>query len=179
MYPHCIAELVHCDDPQKPFEALRLLGAVADSNTLSTHGRLTTVIRYFTPYTQSGNDNRPVILSFALGPDVTVNTIVGLPTIDSFGLSIDLRTNRAYSSTCDTTFAIRRASISHGLPPGVSFDVDHFRRTSPRADASATSDFGSGNVTVNDTFGRDGCLNRTLTYLSPDSASATAVTGSL
>jgi hypothetical protein len=177
-YPQCVAELIHCDDPNKPFEALRLLGAVADSTTLSTHGRLTTVIRYYTPYIQRGNDKRPVILSFALGPDVTVNTIIGLPTIDSFGLRIDLITNRAHSSTCDTTFAIRRACISHGLPPGVSFDIDHFRRTSPRADSSANSHFGSGDVTVNDTFDR-GCLNRILTYLPPDGASADADAGPL
>jgi hypothetical protein len=178
MYPHCVADLIHCDDPDKPFEAVRLLGAVADSNTLSTHGRLTTVIRYFTPYTQTGNGNRPVILSFALGPDVTVNSIIGLPTIDSFNLSIDLCNNLAHSSICDTTFDIRRACISHGLPPGVTFDIDNFRRTSPQADSSANSDFGSGDVTVNDTFDR-GCLHRTLTYLPPDRDSADAVTGPL
>jgi hypothetical protein len=174
MYPHCVADLIHCDDPHKPFAAARLLGAVADRNTLSTHGRLTAVIRYFTPYTQTGNDNRPVILSFALGPDVTVNSIIGLPTIDSFNLSIDLCNNRAHSSICATTFDIRRACISHGLPPGVSFDIDNFRRTSPRADASATSGFGFGDVTVNDTFD-GGCLNRTLTYLPPDRASSESI----
>jgi hypothetical protein len=176
MYPHCVAELIHCDDPDKPFEALRLLGVNADNNTLSTHGQLTSVIRYYSSYTQRG---RPVILSFALGPDVSTNTIIGLPTIDSFGLSIDLRTNRAHSSFCDTTFDIRRACVSHGLPPGVSFDLDHFRRTSQRVGTSATHHFGSGDVTVNDSFNR-GCLNRTLTYLPLDSGvSATADTGPL
>jgi hypothetical protein len=182
MYPHCVAELIHCNDPHVPFEAIRLLGAVTDhvtdTNTISTHGQLTAVIRYYSPCTQIGHSTRPVVLSFALGPDVSTNTIIGLPTIDSFGLSIDLRVNLAYSSVCDTTFAIRRARISYGLPPGISFDVDHFRRTSQQADATSHQHFRSGDVTVHDTFNR-GCLDRTLAYIPPDDVSAPAGTGSL
>jgi hypothetical protein len=49
IFPHCVADLIHCNDPHKPFEAPRLLGAltdsVADSNTLSMHWQLTSVIR--------------------------------------------------------------------------------------------------------------------------------------
>jgi hypothetical protein len=181
-HPECVAELIHCDNPQQPFEALRLLGAVADSvadcNSLNMHGHLTSVIRYYCPYKQPGNDAKPVILSFALGPDVSTNSIIGLPTIDSFGLKIDLLTNRAYSSVCDFTFDIRRACVSHGLPAGISFDLEHFRRMSSQANTSANRPFGSGGVRVNDTFHR-GCLNRTLTYLPPDSVSTPAALGSL
>jgi hypothetical protein len=177
-FPGSVAELIHCNDPQKPFEALCLLGVVADSNIISTHGHLTSVIRYYSPYRRPGNDPRPVLLSFALGPGVSTNSIMGLPTIDNFGFFIDLRTNRACSSVHNITFDIRRAHISHGLPPGISFDIDHFRRTSQSANASANHPFGPGDVTVNDTFNR-GCLNRTLTHLPPDSVSATAVAGPL
>jgi hypothetical protein len=63
-FPGSVAELIHCNDPQKPFEALRLLGAVADSvadsNIISTHGHLTSVIRYYSPYSQPGNATRPI-----------------------------------------------------------------------------------------------------------------------
>jgi hypothetical protein len=79
MFPLCVAELIYCNDPSKPFEALRLLGVVADSvadrNTLSTHGQLTLVIRYYSPYKQLSNDTGPAILSFALSPNVSTNWV--------------------------------------------------------------------------------------------------------
>jgi hypothetical protein len=174
VYPHCVAELIHCDDPENPFEAARLLGAVADSTTvdLSTHGRLTSVIRYFTPYT-IGNTKQPVIISFGLGPDVSVNSILGLPSIDSFNLNINLGTNRAYSSICDITFDITRARISHGLAPSISFDLDHFQRTNPSTDNPANPCPRSRDISVQDTFNH-GYLNRTISYLPPHSSSDNA-----
>jgi hypothetical protein len=88
-----------------------------DSNT---HGNLTAVISYWTPY--HGTDGGRTTVSFALGPDVTVNTIFGLPMLSNMGSMISLGSNVLHSTYLKEDFPITRGAATLGLPSGCTFD---------------------------------------------------------
>ena len=119
--PDLVAEYVSFDDVN-PFEPIKLGGAIRDPEDFASadHGNLTAVIRYFTPYVDR-NDNG-ITLSFALGPDVTVNTIFGLPLLCDFEATICLPTNSLRSPVTNTSFLITRAAATFGLPSNCTFD---------------------------------------------------------
>ncbi len=119
--PDIVAEYISFDDAN-PFEPIKLGGAIRDpTDFVSTdHGNLTAVIRYYTPYTDISGS--PIHLSFALGPDVTVNTIFGLPLLCDLDAVISLRSNSMHSRTLNHDFPITRAAANFGLPPGCLFD---------------------------------------------------------
>jgi hypothetical protein len=87
---------------------------------------LTAIIRYTTPYKNS--EGNSLLLSFALGDDVSTNTIFGLPTLDALKLVWDISSDTALSQTCDATFPIKRRGSRRGLPDGVTFDPAEFKR---------------------------------------------------
>ena len=69
-----------------PFEPIKLVGAITDPDVYDKdqHGVLSAVVRYKTPYfLRSG---KAFILCFALGSDMSVNSIFGLPGILEIGL---------------------------------------------------------------------------------------------
>jgi hypothetical protein len=119
--PDLVAEFISFDDAN-PFEPIKLGGAISDPADFdsSTHGNLTAVIRYYTPYIEpSGN---PIIISFALGSDVTVNTIFGLPMLCNLDAIISLRSNSMHSRLLSLDFPIARSAATFGLPDGCLFD---------------------------------------------------------
>ncbi len=126
-------------DGDNPFEPIKLSGALLDpaSFDAAKHGLLTAIIRYTTPYTDSLK--QPVLISYALGPDVSHNAILGLPTIDSLEFLIDTKSNTAHSRLLNTIFPLERRPVSHGLPPRVTFDADQFRHSLASAPASMSS----------------------------------------
>jgi hypothetical protein len=131
--PDLVTEYIEFD-AGNPFEPIKLGGAIRDwfDFDASTHGNLTAVIRYRTPYQdQTGS---PITFSFALGTDVTVNTIFGLPMLCNLDLVISLRANSLYSSVLDRQFPITRAAAVFGLPSGCIFDPP----TSSQCYAAAT-----------------------------------------
>jgi hypothetical protein len=73
-----------------------------------------------TPY--SDQLGTPPILSFALGPDVTVNTIFGLPMLCDLDPVISLRSNSLHSRALKLDFPITRGAVHFGLPPDCTFD---------------------------------------------------------
>jgi hypothetical protein len=119
--PDLVAEYISFDDTNK-FEPIKLGGAIRDPADFdaSDHGNLTAVIRYYTPYTDLSGC--PVTMSFALGPDVTVNTIFGLPMLCDLDSVISLRSNTLHSRALDVTFPISRAAATFGLPTNCTFD---------------------------------------------------------
>jgi hypothetical protein len=127
--PSLIAEYIEFND-KNPFEPIKLGGAIRDPDGFDsdTHGNLTAVIRYFTPY--YGIDNQRVTLSFALGHDVTVNTIYGLPMLTDIGSMISLSTDTLHSAHLNQDFPILRCATSHGLPVGCTFDPALAKRNS-------------------------------------------------
>jgi hypothetical protein len=126
-HPEIVTEYIAFDEGN-PFEPIKLGGAIRDPANFdgSTHGNLTAVIRYLTPYTDpSGN---PITFSFALGHDVTVNTIFGLPMLCDLDCTISLSSNSLTSAILNLTLPITRAAANHGLPDGCSFDASSFSR---------------------------------------------------
>ena len=119
--PDLVAEFVSFDD-SNPFEPIKLGGAIRDPSDFDAtdHGNLTAVIRYYTPYVDTSGS--PITLSFALGSDVTVNTIFGLPMLCDLDSIISLRSNSMHSRTLHRDFPITRAAAAFGLPPNCSFD---------------------------------------------------------
>jgi hypothetical protein len=119
--PDLVAEFISFDD-SNPFEPIKLGGAIRDPSDFDAtdHGNLTAVIRYYTPYVDTSGS--PITISIALGNDVTVNTIFGLPMLCDLDSVISLRANSMHSRTLSRDFPITRAAASFGLPPNCSFD---------------------------------------------------------
>lgn len=96
-HPSAVAEFRYFNG-SIPFEPVKLEGAVTENpagTTNSSHGLLTAVIRYKTAYIDS--DGSPITLSFALGNDVSTNTIFGLPTITALQFLVDMTDMKAFS----------------------------------------------------------------------------------
>jgi hypothetical protein len=119
--PDIVAEYNSFDD-SNPFEPIKLGGAIRDPDNFdaTNHGNLIAVIRYFTPYVDTTGN--PIQLSFALGNDVTVNTIFGLPMLCDLDSVISLRSNSLHSRSLNLDFPITRAAATFGLPTGCTFD---------------------------------------------------------
>ena len=107
---------------------MKLEGAVSehDSAATSTHGLLTALVRYKTPYVN--DTGSPISLSFALGNDVATNTIFGLPTITALGFLFDAAKLTAYSRCLNTTFILTKSAGTLGFPDNISFDPAVHRR---------------------------------------------------
>jgi hypothetical protein len=120
--PDLVAEFISFDDAN-PFEPVKLGGAIYDPADFdsSTRGNLTAVIRHCTPHID--NSGSPIALSFALGADITVNAIFGLPVLCDLDSVISLCTNSLHRRALSIGFPIIRASATFGLPPGCQFDA--------------------------------------------------------
>ena len=121
-YPDLVDDLRHFN-ASDPFEPIKLEGAVTnpDSFDASAHGLLTAVIRYRTSYRTT--DDSAVFISFALGPNVSVNTIIGLPSLSAFRMNIDLHSFTAYSPVINRSFELARSCGRLGLPDNTKFTI--------------------------------------------------------
>jgi hypothetical protein len=119
--PDLVAEFI-CFDDANPFEPIKLGGAISDPSDFesSTQGNLTAVIRYYTPYVDPLGT--PTTISFALGSDVTVNAIFGLPMLCDLDAVISHRSNSMHSRALAIDFPITRSGANFGLPAGCTFD---------------------------------------------------------
>jgi hypothetical protein len=124
-FPHIVAEFIAFDDAN-PFEPIKLAGAVSnpDSYDHETHGQLTAVIRYHTPYTDPAG--HPITLSFGLGHHVAVNSIIGWPVILDLSMDLSISTMSVISHTLRHHFPITCRSSTMGVPEDVEFDVASF-----------------------------------------------------
>jgi len=89
--PNAVAEYEEFDG-SNPFDPIKLCGAITNPNQYdqAQHGILTAVIRYRTPFVHA-DSGKPVLLSVALGKDVTVDTIFGIPFISSLQMEFRFR----------------------------------------------------------------------------------------
>ena len=78
------------------------------------------VIRYHTPYLVNNKD--PLILSFALGTDMALHSVLGLPTLLSMGTTIDLSRDTLSCSELNFNFPLIIDPPGKSLPGGVSFN---------------------------------------------------------
>ena len=66
------------------------------------------------------NNKDPLILSFALGPDMALRSVLGLPTLLSMGATIDLSRDTLSCSELNSNFPLILDPPGKGLPDGVS-----------------------------------------------------------
>jgi hypothetical protein len=116
-YPNIVHSYKQFDDAN-PFRAIKLVGAIKDPADFDedAHGKLTAVVRYHMPYTDS--DSNPTALCIALGTDVSINTIFGWPAIEDFGIAMRLKPDSFFSSVLNHTFELHRIEATSGLPVG-------------------------------------------------------------
>ena len=119
-----------------PFEPITLGCAVPTDSSTPLNDKLTAVVTYFTPYCDTSD--RPLFLSFGLGESVTVNAIIGLPTIIAWGLVVDPFTKRCYSHSMHKWFDLVFKNASTGLPANVTFtSADFVQPTRPGSTVSS------------------------------------------
>jgi hypothetical protein len=104
-YPHLVSEFIMFND-HNPFEPIKLSGAVTnpDSYDIETHGQLTSIIQYFTPYLDL--HNHPITISFGLGENVAVNSIIGWPAILDMNMDLSISSMTVISHTFHRNFPI-------------------------------------------------------------------------
>ena len=124
-YPHLVSDF-HMFDDTNPFEPNKLLGAVtnSDSYDFDTHGQLTGVIQYFTPYVNT--HNQPITISFGLGENVAVNSIIGWPAILDMQIDLSISTMTVVSHTLHCNFPITCRQSALQPLPGSIFDTNAF-----------------------------------------------------
>ena len=112
--PDIVASFERFDD-SNPFEPIKLGGAIRhpDDYNESMHGQLTAIIRYKTPYVDTAGN--PIRISFGLGNDMTVNTILGMPIIKDLGMIPNFRAGTVTCEDSPATFSIRYQETSCGF----------------------------------------------------------------
>lgn len=130
-YPHIVAEYIQCDD-HNPFDPIRLVCAVPGvDNNDTKQGCLTAIVRYFTKYTYI--DGSPLILSFGLGADITVNAIIGLPTLRQWGGDIVLSKNTFVAQKLRLEFPLDfKSANSFPIPESFNPVRDFVRPRAPK-----------------------------------------------
>jgi hypothetical protein len=113
--PDLVASFERFDDAN-PFEPIKLGGAIRhpDDYNESVHGQLTAIVRYKTPYVD--HDGNPIRISFGLGQDMTVNTILGMPIIKDLGMVPNFRTGSVCCDDTAATFEICYQETCCGFP---------------------------------------------------------------
>ena len=128
--PSIVAEYCQYDD-NNPFQPIHLQVAINDKDDKAPTptddvNKLTAVVRYYTPYTTK--DGKPVLLSFGLGSNVAVRTIIGLPTLKAWGGVMDFVGNKFIANNLQKRFDLVYEETQQGLPPGASFSEYDFQR---------------------------------------------------
>ena len=100
-HPHLVVEYMQFDDCWS-VEPLQLHCAVEDLvQAEPMHMKLTTIVRYWLRYKQ---DEKQIILSFGLEYSVTVNSIVGIPTIESWRILLSFESHELIACGITTKF---------------------------------------------------------------------------
>ena len=89
-------------------------------NKAESHGQMTAIIRYKTPYTVASKG--PFVLSFALGHYVSLRSVLGLPTLLAMCADINLIKGLLSWSELNRDFLLDLQPPGHGLPEGVSLN---------------------------------------------------------
>ena len=111
------------------YDIVHLLTAfdLKDVHKAETHGQMTAVILYNTPYTMASKG--PFILSFALGHDVSLRSVLGLPTLLAMGTDMNLVKSFLSCSEFNREISLDLQPPGHGLPEGVS--LNHYLSNVP------------------------------------------------
>ena len=156
-HPNIVAEYIQYDDSE-PFDPIQLQCAVNDLDKITNdHGKLTAIVRYRTPYTYA--NGKPVLVSFGLGADVAVRSIIGVPTLRSWQASIDFGTNKLICPGIQRRFHLEYELARQGLPQGAAFDSHDFQR--PQSATIAAIHLSEHDVTAMTDSSRHDCASNT------------------
>ena len=108
------------------FEPIMLEGALnLESEKEFESVKLTATVTYNTCYNHPNGE--PVCITFDLGATVSVDAIVGLPTLTAWKIILDLDENKAFSKTMQIWFPFSFLDASPGLPiDSSSFSASDF-----------------------------------------------------
>ena len=124
-YPDIVDSYEHFNDKQ-PFHPIELDCAVLNSDFKKNCNKLTAVVTYKTRYCdQSG---KMITISFGLGESVSVNAIIGLPTLKELKMVLDVDSGIATSKLLRKEFNLSFQHAASGFPEGVVFDKADFVR---------------------------------------------------
>lgn len=114
-YPECVYAFEAFDDAN-PFNVIALAGAITTPSDYrsDTHGILNAVITYRTAYTLPNGE--PMLLKFALGDDVAVNSIMGLPTMRGLLMLVDIPNENIFSRSLHRSFPLEFITPRCGVP---------------------------------------------------------------
>ena len=102
---------------KNPFDPIKLCGALLDLSdyNVEKHGILSAVITYHTPF--KSTEGKPITFSVALGADMSVDTIIGIPFIKELALELRLVTPTLIAHNIRTTFPViyRETVLTGGL----------------------------------------------------------------
>jgi hypothetical protein len=136
-YPQCVAEYIQYDD-SNPFEPIKLSCAIEDLTAAEAlHGKLTAIVRYNTRYVDT--KGQPITISFGLGEGITVNSIIGLPTLRHWKMNLCLSDNTMMAPTLRTRFDIVYENAGNRLPKDVQFNKNDFVRPSASVHVTGTT----------------------------------------
>ena len=120
-FPETVMDYVEFDDTE-PFNPVQLSCAIEQGNIAPDSGKLTAVVRYWTRY-KTDKDEKAVV-SFALGKDVNVNSILGLPLLQGWKSDILLSSNQMAAWAIKSKFQLIFESSDPGIPEHTKFDPD-------------------------------------------------------
>lgn len=133
-HPEIVVDYGEYNDLE-PFEPLSLRCAVDNGkdNESSTAKKdlkdcLTKYVTYRTNYTLNG---KPATVTFGLGDNISVKSIVGLPFLLQWGCDICLSRGALVSHALDMEFPLYYGTTSADFPPGVTFHPEQFVRPVP------------------------------------------------
>ena len=120
--PSMVAEYLECGADTK-YDVVQLL-AVLDlkgAHQPIDHGNMTVVIRYRTP--DLINNTSLFILFFALGNDVALRCVLGIPCLLAMGTVFHILQGQLKCSEFNQEFNLQLDPPGKGLPNGTNFDT--------------------------------------------------------
>ena len=113
-YPQCVVAFEQFDDVN-PFQPVKLGGAITSQYDEADHGRLTAVITYRTDIINPMT-GQPMTIKFALGSDVSVNSLFGAPTLRDLNAVVDIGNSILLLRRVQRTFPLTWSEPKHGVP---------------------------------------------------------------
>ena len=121
--PNFVKRYEKFDDVNNPFDPVKLCGAILDTSDYveAEHGILSAVVEYYTPFTSI--DGTPITVTIALGNDMSVDTILGIPFLDEIKLELRYSPSRHFfSSMINQSFTAnyQETRLSRARPQSIS-----------------------------------------------------------
>ena len=124
-FPQIVHKYEHFND-ELPFQPIELDCAIPNADSKKDCNRLTAVVSYKTRYLKPDGTN--MTLEFGLGESISVNAIIGLPTLKEWKMVIDMDSCTATSKLLNLNFELAFQHAASGFPDGVTFKKEDFVR---------------------------------------------------